>query len=196
MHALTGRVSSVIAAVRLTECFREHTSDAANLPPLLDFAFKTYDFKRIIGDKAYLSASNADAARKYGASLWTPIKSGLTKDYLDRLGEKTEMIEIARSNGEAFDAVVRVRSRVESVFSAWKRVFGPDMVAVGTANERLDAKDTKAALFVARENEMLAKAVVWNLRRVVMFEALHDDCIRFSLDRAFQPIAEDRPDEA
>jgi hypothetical protein len=113
-----------------------------------------------------------------------------------------------------YDEIYRYRSKIESIFSALKRTMGWHLRMRLTKAEKLalaldqapeaggvdnDSKPktkrrkiTADAIGIGRENELLARLIIWNLRVLVILEKLHDQRINFALDTKFRPIAADR----
>lgn len=145
-HAMVGAATNVITAIRVTDC---DANDCPELPALLASTSRNFRMAEVSADKAYLSHANLAAVEGVGAVPYIPFKS-------NSKGEGSaawrRMFGLFMYRSEAFLAHYHARSNVESTFSAVKRLFG---ASVRSKNP------------VAQVNEVLCKALCFNLSRNV-----------------------------
>jgi transposase len=141
-HAMTGTVTNVITAIRITD---GHANDGPQLPALVTTTAQRFDVREVSADKAYLSNTNLAAVEGVGATPFVPFK----------INSRAEGSEAWRRMWGMFVYKQREflnhyhrRSNVESTFSAMKRKFGG---AVRSKN------------FAAQTNEVLCKTIAYNL---------------------------------
>lgn len=148
-HLAIGVKTHIVLTVRLTD---EHGADCPQFIPLLErVAELGHTPDRVVGDKAYLSRANLEAAGSLGIDPYVRFKSnnrGLSKGS-PMWNRKFHEFELRR---EEFDRAYHQRSNVESVFSAIKR----------TLNETLLSRTT-----LAKFNELLAKILAYNVCVVI-----------------------------
>ena len=89
----------------------------------------------------------------------------------------------------AFDEVYRYRSKIESVFSAVKRTMGWHLrMRLSNAEKATIDGGDPDRIGIGRENELLARFIVWNLRILVLLEKVHDQDVNFFLETKFRPL--------
>jgi transposase len=150
-HAMVGVTTNVITSINVTDGY---CGDAPELPALLAATNRRFAVARVVADKGYLSGDNLTAVEAVGAIPYVPFKS-------NSQGEGPaawrRMWGFFMYRQAEFLASYHARSNVESTFSGIKRVFGPNV---------------RAKTPVAMVNEVLCKALCWNLSQLVhaMFE--------------------------
>jgi hypothetical protein len=141
-----------------------------------------------LGDKAYLSEKNIQAAEDLGIRAVIPIKRRWNPG--PKASKSTvELFDIYIDNIEAFEEIYRYRNKTERVFSAVKRVCGHYVWSRGTRwPYGPPTKEQYARARTAFENEILAKFIILSLRRLVTLEELHGERIDFSNNDSLQPL--------
>lgn len=150
----------------------------------------------VLGDALYSDNPRINAATTAGLRLVSPTRysrsayetSDAARWLWDFYNEPHRFAECAR-----FDEIYRYRSKIESVFSAVKRTMGWHLrMRVSDADLSSPKGGTPDWIGLGRENELLARFVVWNLRVLVLLEKLHDQVVDFALETRFRPIALER----
>lgn len=149
----------------------------------------------VLGDALYSDNPRISAASAAGFRLVSPTRysrgayqtSDDARWLWDFYNQSEQFTDCAR-----FDDVYRYRSKIESVFSAVKRTMGWHL-RMRLANADLSSRGTSPDwIGLGRENELLARFIVWNLRVLVLLEKLHDQTVDFALETRFRPIALER----
>lgn len=191
VHIAIGRESRAILGFALTEHQGEGTSDHANFKPLVDGIVRQgFDLRYVIADNAYLSAENHDVCKGHGAMLVGPIKP---RNY-SKSGRPSNAIRailaLRDSDPALYDELCRARQPIEGVFSMEKRLDNR-LAAIGTAIERTDWKNGRRdALYVSRQNEVLARMIRHNLNCTVTEEQLRNRRILYSRGSLFSHVRE------
>lgn len=152
-HAMVGNQTNIITAILVTDGAHH---DAPELPGLLERTAERFTIEKVQGDKAYLSHVNLEAIERIGAVPFIPFRSNSTPTGSTQGRSKgseawTRMWHMFSAHREEFLASYHQRSNSESTFSAIKRMFG------GSVRSKKHA---------AQVNEVLAKALCYNLSRV------------------------------
>jgi transposase len=146
-HAIVGTATGVITALRVTD---SSTHDGPELPALVASTKRTgFDLVEVSADKAYLSHANLAAIEGAGAVPYIPFKSNSKGD---GPAAWRRMFGLFMYRQADFLAAYHKRSLSESAFSAIKRKFGAAL---------------RSKLFVAQTNEVLCKALCYNLAALV-----------------------------
>ena len=152
-HFLTGVRTNIITAAYVTHSLAK-SGDAPQLPKLLYATNRHFDIEQVYADKAYLSGKNLRAIIDLGANAYIPFRSNSVyhspRTKAGRLWNR--LLTDFREHEEEFYAQYHKRSNVESTNSALKRLFG---------------HLTRSKHPVARVNEVLARAVAYNVTRVI-----------------------------
>jgi hypothetical protein len=131
-----------------------HANDGPELPALVSATARNFDMRDIAADKAYLSNANLTAVEAVGARPLVPFK-------LNSRPEGSEawqrMWGLFVYRQREFLTHYHKRSNAESTFSAMKRKFGGSV---------------RSKHFTAQQNEVLCKAIAYNLS--VMTHAIHE----------------------
>jgi Transposase DDE domain len=195
-HVVCGGVTGIVADVVVTDHSRrgkdddesEPTADVNYWEPLLRAAATAWTLNFALGDKAYLSEKNIQAADDLGIRAVIPIKRAWRRETKTSKAAQ-ELYDLYVDAIEVFEEIYRYRSKIEGVFSAVKRVCGHYLWARGSrwpygppSKEQFERART------AFENELLAKFVILSLRRLVTLEQLHDELIDFSNNDSLQPL--------
>jgi hypothetical protein len=196
-HVVSGGVTGIVAEVIVTDHWRkgkdddqsEPTADVNYWVPLLTAAAAPWrNLQFGLGDKAYLSEKNIQAAEDLGIRAVIPIKRRWNPG--PKASKSTvELFDIYIDNIEAFEEIYRYRNKTERVFSAVKRVCGHYVWSRGTRwPYGPPTKEQYARARTAFENEILAKFIILSLRRLVTLEELHGERIDFSNNDSLQPL--------
>jgi transposase len=164
-HICTGTNTNVVTAI---EIHGRDTSDAPQLPSLIEATAKHFNVKEVSADKGYTGRENHDAIAKIGAKPYIMFKANTTGG-VGGLFEK--MWHYFQFNREDFLAHYHRRSNVESTVMMIKTKFG-------------DAVRSKTE--VAARNEVLAKVLCHNI--CCLIGAMHELGIEpvFGLDNSAQ----------
>ena len=138
LHMICGVETNIITAADISGWSGPNSHDTNYFVPLLERTAKQYDVHRILADKAYLSAKNAEFAESVGAMPFIPIKSNtlpvsLGNSPWDRLVKRNEDESI-------FKGFYNKRNNGESSFSSLDRLFQKTIQfknPVGQVNEAL-----------------------------------------------------------
>jgi transposase len=150
-HAMVGCTTNVITAVRVTD---SDAHDGPELPALVQStAASGFDMRDVTADKAYLSHANLAAIEAVGAVPYVPFKSNSKGD---GPAAWRRMFGLFMYRHDEFLSHYHQRSLSESAFSAIKRKFGPAV---------------RSKCFVAQTNEVLCKALCYNL--AALCHAMH-----------------------
>jgi transposase len=150
-HAMVGTKTNVVTAIVVTD---GSGADSPQLPALVGATKRRFNMREVYGDKAYLSHDNLALIEEAGAVPYIPFKS-------NSQGEGSEawrrMWGLFMYKQAEFLAHYHQRSNVESTFSAMKRLLGGAV---------------RSKRFVAQRNEVLCKALAYNL--TVLVHAMHE----------------------
>lgn len=150
-HVMTGVVTNVITAIRVTE---GTCNDAPELPALVDTTANRFALAEVSADKAYLTHKNLAAIESVGAVPYVPFKSNSKSD---GSAAWRRMFGLFVYRQAEFLAHYHRRSNVESTFSMMKRKFGGSV---------------RSKSFTAQVNEVLCKVLCHNL--AVLVHAMHE----------------------
>ena len=152
-HFMTGFASNVITAAFVTPGLA-NSGDSPQLPKLLAITSEHFVVKAVHADKAYLSGENLQAIIDEGARAYIEFKTdSVYRDPTAKYaGVWNSLLQYFRTRSDEFYAEYTKRAKVESVFSAFKRVFDPI---------------TRSISPTARVNEVLSRAVAYNITRVI-----------------------------
>ena len=146
----------------------------------------------VLGGALYSDNPRIDLAARAGLRLISPTRYGratyqsteAAQWLWDFFNDPQRFAE-----GVVFDDIYRYRSKIESVFSAVKRTTGWHLRMRLSSFEKatIDRGDPDR-IGVGRENELLARFIVSNLRILVLLEKLHDQDVSFFLETKFRPF--------
>jgi transposase len=145
-HASVGTITHVITAIHVTDC---DSNDSVELPGLLESTARNFKPEEISADKAYLGHDNLAAIEAAGAVPYIPFKVNSQGDGPEAWRRMWGFFTYKK--GE-FLSHYHKRSNVESTFSALKRKFGAAI---------------RSKTFTAQTNEILCKALCFNLSMIV-----------------------------
>ena len=159
-HALVGLSTHVIVRMIVTD---KDGSDYKQFEQLLrGAAERGVVINEVCADKAYSGRSNYLLAEKMGFDLWAPFKSNdsprPTTKRADEWGNRassrrwTQAFHFFQLHRPEFEPKYHRRSNIEATFSALKRKFG---------------ESVRSKSRVAQVNEILAKAIGYNLTVLV-----------------------------
>jgi transposase len=154
LHALTGVKTHVIPVLEVTE---GSANDSPLFPILLKRASANgFRFREVYADKAYNSRTNFNAAAELHVEPFIPPKRNQTGE---AKGSPMyhKMFLFFQYRREEYDIHYGQRAQVESAFGSFKQKLGETLAS---------------RKFCAQENEILAKAVAFNVMILVrqMFE--------------------------
>ena len=131
-----------------------HSGDAPQLPGLLHTTAQHFDIQEVYADGAYLSEKNIRLIIGMGAGIHIPHRENSIYHSPRTEGGRlwNGLLQHFREHRREFEADYHLRSNVESTNSAVKRLFGPI---------------TRSIHPTARVNEVLAKAIAFNISRVI-----------------------------
>jgi len=150
-HVSCGVNTNIIASVSVTEG-SDH--DSPELAGLVESTAERFNVEEVSADKAYLSGDNLAAIEAVGGRPIIAFKSNSKQDGPAAWRRMHAMFVLRE---EEFFAAWRMRSNVESAFSAIKRKFGGAV---------------RSKTFTAQKNEVLAKILCHNL--AVLCHAMHE----------------------
>lgn len=150
-HVCVGTDTNIVTSVSVTEG-SDH--DSPELPGLVATTAERFQMAEVSADKAYLSTDNLAAIEAAGGRPLIEFKSN-SKQGGSAAWRRMHAMFVLRE--EEFMAAYRMRSNVESAFSAMKRKFGGSL---------------RSKTFTAQTNEVLAKILCHNL--AVLCHAMHE----------------------
>jgi hypothetical protein len=220
VHVIVGRISKAILGWAMTPERGEGVGDPSLLKPLLlAVKGRGFEPNHLVGDNAYITPATYQAALEQGVQLVGPLKPrNYDKDGLPR-GIAQRIHAFALVNPNLYDELTAARQAIEGVFSADKHVDN-HVASIGSqeepdahaailqqaqdlaGDETVDAdqretevkrlKDEAAAmaLYRARVNEMLARAIRQVLRQTVQMELRWNRHISYARGSVFGPVRE------
>jgi len=150
-HAMVGCKTNVVTAIVVTD---KDGADSPQLPALVGATQRRFSMRDIVADKAYLSHDNLALIEKAGAKPFIPFKTN-SRDGGSAAWLRMRGLFLYKA--DEFFAHYHQRSNVESTFSAIKRLFGGAI---------------RSKRFAAQRNEVLCKALAYNL--TVLVHAIHE----------------------
>jgi transposase len=155
LHSLVGVRTHLVLSARITD---EHGADSPQLIPMLkEVVSRGYAPKSLMGDKAYTSRANYDAARSMGVDGYFPFRSNTT----GRAGgsqEWSDKFYQFMSHRPEFEREYHPRSLVESFHSAIKRRLGESLLSRNP---------------LAQLNELIARLISYNLGILILAAHKH-----------------------
>jgi hypothetical protein len=220
VHAIIGRISKVILAWSMTPYRGEGVGDPTLLKPLLrDIKGREFDPQFLIGDNAYVTAEAYQAALEEGVQLVGPLRpKNFDRQGVPR-GVAKRVHAFASRNPGLYDELTRARQAIEGIFSTEKKEDN-HVASIGTEDERdahaavlqaaalvaadesrdveereaevkrLEDEAAAMALYTARVNEMLARAIRQVLRQTVQMELRWNRHISYTKGSLFGPVRE------
>lgn len=181
-HVLSDAATNVIGAIIPTANFGR-SADITMVKGLLRLMkWANWNPEALLGDKGYFDSKLIKWCIRHGMKLFVPLKLVTEKmaDYFDAHNG-------CKSEPEIFNEIYRYRAKIESVFSAWKRMFEPE------ARCRRSKKFPKrhSGLSISQEIEVLAYAVAYNLHRLATLERILDQRLNLATGTYFQPMPDD-----
>ena len=157
LHAATGTLTNVVTSALVTPSTGEGSGDCPNFPGLISATAKRFQIKEVSADKAYLDEDHLSLVASIGAVPFVKFKSNSRG--MDHPNENwRRMYAYFGLMKDDFLKHYHRRSNVESTFSAIKAKFGSGV---------------RSKKFVAQQNEVLAKVLLWNLTCVI--QAIEED---------------------
>ncbi|HWO25262.1 MAG TPA: transposase [Kofleriaceae bacterium] len=151
LHAMTGTLTNLVAAAHVTAGTGKGSGDSPHFIPLLHATTQRFTVKEVSGDKGYLDEDNLTAVATIGAQPFVAFK--INSREMDHSNEHwRRMWAYFDLKKEEFLKHYHRRSNVESTFGAIKAKFGGGV---------------RSKQFVAQQNEVLAKVLLWNLTCIV-----------------------------
>lgn len=152
-HFMIGNHSNVITAAYVTPSLAK-SGDSPQLRKLLAITARHFDVERVQADKAYISGKNLQAIIDEGAKAEIPFKKdSIYRNPRAKNGKLwNRLLQYFKEHEDEFYAGYHQRSNVEATNSAVKALYG---------------NITRSKSPSARVNEVLAKAVSYNITRVI-----------------------------
>lgn len=151
LHAAIETLTNVVTAARVTAGTGTGSGDSPHFIPLLGTTTKRFAVKQMSGDKGYLDEDNLTAVAAIGALPFVKFK--INSRGMDHPNEHwRRMWAYFDLKKTAFLEAYNRRQNIESTFGAIKAKFS------GTVRSKK---------FVAQQNEVLAKILLWNLSCIV-----------------------------
>ncbi len=155
-HIMVGVKTHVVTSVEATPT---ESSDAAQLPALVERTASQFPINEVSGDKAYSSKRNLRAVESVGGTAYIPFKSNSTPSQSHHKfdGLWSRMCHYFTFNQETFYQHYHKRSNVETAFSMIKAKFGGSV---------------RAKTPVAQVNEVLCKVLCHNI--CVLIQSIYE----------------------
>jgi transposase len=147
LHALVAVRTNVIAAATATH---RDVHDSTQFIPLIENGAKMFTMSEVSADKAYSGRANVTAVTELGAAPFIPFKSNAIDD--PKCPAWSKLFHLFSYRSEEFMEHYHKRSNAESAFSSLKRLFSDNL--------RSKTED-------AQKNELLLKALAYNITRVI-----------------------------
>jgi hypothetical protein len=182
-HVLSDAATNIIGGV-IPTANRGYSADVTLVSGLLRLMrMSGWDIVALLGDKGYFDQAIRNWCEARKIKFFVPLKGKLTDATIDAWNKHNG----CKSMPAYFKSVYRYRSKVESVFSAWKRMFQPE------AHTRPSKKHGKrlSGLSLSQEIEILAYAVAYNLYRLATLEGILDQRIDLARGIYFRPMPDD-----
>ncbi|HEY1814997.1 MAG TPA: transposase [Kofleriaceae bacterium] len=156
LHAATGTLTNVVTAARVTAGMGDGTGDTSHFRDLVNTTARRFIMKEVSADKAYLGKNNLAVVAAVGAQPFIPFKITNERAAERNMRNPSEhwrkMWAYFDLKKEEFLRHYHRRSNVESTFGALKAKFGGSV---------------RSKKFVAQQNEVLAKVLLWNLTCII-----------------------------
>lgn len=166
LHVMVGTLTNAVTAARVTV---GTASDSPELPELLATTAERFRVKQVSADKGYLAHANLEAIVAAGAEPFIPFKTNSRG--MDSPSEHwRKMWAYFELKTEEFLRHYHRRSNIESTFGAIKQKFGGSL---------------RSKLFVAQQNEVLGKVLLWNLTCIV--QAIEEFGVEAEFSRLVTP---------
>lgn len=171
LHAMTGTLTNLVAAARVTAGTGKGAGDSPHFIPLLHTTARRFTVKEVSGDKGYLDEDNLTAVAAIGAQPFVAFK--INSREMDHPSEHwRRMWAYFDLKKEEFLKHYHRRSNVESTFGAIKMKFGGSV---------------RSKQLVAQQNEVLSKVLLWNLTCIV--QAIEE----FGVEAEFSRLVLEQP---
>lgn len=174
LHAGTGVLTNVVTAAHVTAGMGEGTGDTTHFKYLVNATSRRFVMKEVSGDKAYLSKNNLAAVAAVGAQPFIPFKITNERAAERNMRNPSEhwrkMWAYFDLKKEEFLQHYHRRSNVESTFGGLKAKFGGSV---------------RSKKFVAQQNEVLAKVLLWNL--TCLISAIEEFGVEAEFSRLVMP---------
>lgn len=207
-----GNESGLIYALSTTLNVGEGTADNEHFELLLSRCLANCDFELILCDKGYFDEENFQFAQRFGKILIVMPKKNAKPECSDTL-QLRFIAWLTKQYPSVVRRFYRLRPKIEAIFSQKKRKNGHvklrrrrrELARFESLSYPFDPKENvpkvvkrfrltinriiaRERVGIAQHNEMLAKAIANNLRRLVKLGREYDDPITdFSCDKAFRP---------
>jgi hypothetical protein len=172
VHGVKGRITGVMTAICLTD---DDVHDIKMFWPMVAQMLRNgLCVKRIYADGAYPSQATFVATLRKGIELWAPVRGDWNPETKKVLGRDraTAIKERNDIKNPEFMKEYRGRNRSECAWSQLKLQFGGFLWS---------------RKLVERMNEILCKAIAYNLCRINQYEVEWGTRIDFGLNSKFQP---------
>lgn len=151
LHAANGTLTNVVTAARVTMGTGKGSGDCPNFPGLITTTAKRFEIKEVSADKAYLDEDHLTLVASLGAAPFMQFKENSRgmehpNEHWRRMWSFFDLMK------DEFIKRYHRRSNVESTFGAIKAKFGAGI---------------RSKKFVAQQNELLAKVLLWNLTCII-----------------------------
>jgi len=151
LHAMTGTLTNVVTAARVTAGTGTGTGDSPHFIPLLNTTTRLFTVKQVSADKAYLADEHLERVAAIGVLPFIPFKTNSRE--MDHPNEHwRRMWAYFDLKKDEFLKHYHRRSNIESTFGAIKQKLGDSV---------------RSKILVAQQNEVLAKVLLWNLTCIV-----------------------------
>lgn len=174
LHLASDVLTNIATAAKVTPSIGKGTGDTTHFEDLVNATARRFQVKEVSADMGYLDKDNLAAVAALGAVPFVPF----TKTHQDRKEKNMEnpslhwrrMWSYFDLKKEEFLRHYHQRSNVESTFGAIKAKFGGSV---------------KCKTFVAQQNEVLAKVLLWNLTCII--QAIEELGVEAEFSRLVMP---------
>jgi hypothetical protein len=187
VHTVVGVNTLIVMSVRFSGSRGEQTHDSNFLMALVTDALEIFSLKYVLGDKAYLSEEILGWLWERSIKAVIPLKKRSDPSaWRDHQAASAQLAKWYDDDQRDFHEVYRLRPKVESLFSAMKRITGDYCWSHGRPRAEIKNADEPCIAWV---NETLCKLIYMNLRTTVFYEALTSCMIDYRHpERCFPPL--------
>ena len=156
LHIASDPLTNIVTAAKVTPSMGKGTGDTTQFDELINATAKRFQIKEVCADMGYLDKDNLATVAALGAVPFVPFTITHQRRKEKNMENPSEhwrrMWSYFDLKKEEFLKHYHQRSNVESTFGAIKQKFGGSV---------------RSKKFVAQQNEVLAKVLLWNLTCII-----------------------------
>jgi hypothetical protein len=156
LHIASDALTNIVTAAKVTPSIGKGTGDTTQFDELINVTAKRFQIKEVCADMGYLDKDNLATVAALGAVPFVPFTTTHQRRKEKNMENPSEhwrrMWSYFDLKKEEFLKHYHQRSNVEATFGAIKQKFGGSV---------------RSKKFVAQQNEVLAKVLLWNLTCII-----------------------------